>query len=94
MAQWYSEGLIYADFLSCADSIPATDVLLSGSIGITYYNAASYTTLMNQVDADSPFELYPVEVPVDTETGEPVHLGPAGGLYLREGLLSQYSAGT
>lgn len=75
MAQWYSEGLIYADFLSCADSIPATDVLLSGSIGITYYNAASYTTLMNQVDADSPFELYPVEVPVDTETGEPVHLG-------------------
>ena len=66
MAQWYSEGLIYADFLSCADSIPATDVLLSGSIGITYYNAASYTTLMNQVDADSPFELYPVEVPVDT----------------------------
>lgn len=75
MAQWYSEGLIYSDFLSSSNAIPDTDVLLGGSIGITYYNVSSYTTLMAQVDAGSSFDLTPVEVPVNVETGEAVHLG-------------------
>lgn len=75
MAKWYSEGLIYADFLSAPDSIPATDLLLGGSIGVTYYNTASYTTLMAQVDEGSSFKLTPVEVPVNVETGEAGHLG-------------------
>ncbi len=75
MAKWYSEGLIYADFLSAPDSIPATDILLGGSIGVTYYNTASYTTLMAQVDEGSTFKLTPVEVPVNVETGEHGHLG-------------------
>lgn len=75
MAQWYSEGLIYADFLSATDAIPSADILLRGDIGVTYYNAASYTTLMSQVEAGSSFKLTPVEVPVNVETGEPGHLG-------------------
>ena len=75
MAKWYSEGLIYADFLSAPDAIPATDLLLGGNIGVTYYNAASYTTLMSQVEEGSSFKLTPVEPPVNVETGEPGHLG-------------------
>ena len=75
MAKWYSEGLIYADFLSAPDAIPATDLLLGGDIGVTYYNAASYTTLMGQVEEGSSFKLTPVEPPVNVETGEPGHLG-------------------
>lgn len=75
MAKWYSEGLIYADFLSAPDAIPSTDLLLGGNIGVTYYNAASYTTLMSQVEEGSSFKLTPVEPPVNVETGEPGHLG-------------------
>ena len=75
MAKWYSEGLIYADFLSAPDAVPGSDLLLSGDIGVTYYNAASYTTLMGQVEAGSSFKLTPVEPPVNVETGEPGHLG-------------------
>ena len=75
MAKWYSEGLIYADFLSAPDAVPATDLLLGGNIGVTYYNAASYTTLMSQVEEGSSFKLTPVEPPVNVETGEPGHLG-------------------
>lgn len=75
MAKWYSEGLIYSDFLSAPDAIPDSDLLLNGDIGVTYYNAASYTTLMSQVEAGSSFKLTPVEPPVNVETGEPGHLG-------------------
>lgn len=75
MAKWYSEGLIYADFLSAPDAVPGSDLLLSGDIGVTYYNAASYTTLMSQVEEGSSFKLTPVEPPVNVETGEPGHLG-------------------
>ena len=75
MAKWYSEGLIYTDFLSAPDAVPGSDLLLSGDIGVTYYNAASYTTLMGQVEAGSSFKLTPVEPPVNVETGEPGHLG-------------------
>ena len=75
MAKWYQEGLIYPDFLSAADAVPSSDLLLSGDIGVTYYNAASYTTLMGQVEAGSSFTLEPVAVPVDVKTGDPVHLG-------------------
>lgn len=75
MAQWYSEGLIYEDFLSASDSIPETDILLDGQIGITYYSVSNYTTLMGQVSEGDTFDLLPVEVPVNVETGEAVHLG-------------------
>lgn len=75
MAQWYSEGLIYEDFLSASDSIPETDILLDGQIGITYYSVSNYTTLMGQVAEGDTFDLLPVEVPVNVETGEAVHLG-------------------
>ncbi len=75
MAKWYSQGLIYADFLSTPDAIPSTDILLRGDIGVTYYNAASYTTLMSQVEEGNTFRLTPVEPPVNVETGEPGHLG-------------------
>ena len=75
MAQWYSEGLIYEDFLSASDSIPETDILLDGQIGITYYSVPNYTTLMGQVAEGDTFDLLPVEVPVNVETGEAVHLG-------------------
>ena len=74
MAKWYSEGLIYADFLSAPDAVPGSDLLLGGNIGVTYYNAASYTTLMGQVEEGSTFQLTPVEPPVNVETGEPGHL--------------------
>ena len=74
MAKWYSEGLIYSDFLSAPDAVPSTDLLLGGNIGVTYYNAASYTTLMGQVEAGSSFKLTPVEPPVNVETGEAGHL--------------------
>ena len=75
MAQWYSEGLIYEDFLSASDSIPETDILLDGQIGITYYSVPNYTTIMGQVAEGDTFDLLPVEVPVNVETGEAVHLG-------------------
>ena len=75
MAKWYSEGLIYTDFLSAPDAVPSSDILLGGDIGVTYYNAASYTTLMSQVEEGSTFKLTPVEPPVNVETGEPGHLG-------------------
>lgn len=75
MAKWYAEGLIYPDFLSAPDAVPATDLLLGGSIGVTYYNTASYTTLMSQAEEGSSFQLIPVEVPVNVDTGEAVHLG-------------------
>lgn len=75
MAQWYSEGLIYQDFLAAADNIPATDILMDGQIGVTYYTVANYTTLMGQVAEEDTFDLLPVEAPVNVETGEPVHLG-------------------
>ena len=75
MAKWYSEGLIYADFLSAPDAVPDSDLLLGGNIGVTYYNAASYSTLMSQVEEGSSFQLSPVEPPVNVETGEPGHLG-------------------
>lgn len=74
MAKWYSEGLIYADFLSAPDAVPGSDLLLGGNVGVTYYNAASYTTLMSQVEEGSTFQLTPVEPPVNVETGEPGHL--------------------
>ena len=74
MAKWYSEGLIYPDFLSAPDAVPSSDLLLGGNIGVTYYNTASYTTLMSQVEEGSSFQLTPVEPPVNVETGEPGHL--------------------
>lgn len=77
MVQWYAEGLIYPDFLSAADSVPTAELWLGGNIGLSYYNVASYTTLMGQVDAENPFDLQAIEVPVDVETGEASRLGRA-----------------
>lgn len=77
MAQWYAEGLIYPDFLSAADNIPTADLWLNGNVGLSYYNVASYTTLMGQVDAGNTFDLQAIEVPVNVETGEASRLGRA-----------------
>ncbi len=75
MHQWYEEGLIYPDFLSASDSMPSSDLLLDGKVGLTYYSVSNYTSLMSQVDAGDSFDLMAIDVPVNAQTGEAVHLG-------------------
>lgn len=75
MQTWYKEGLIYSDFTSAVDNIPDSSLLFDGEIGVTYYTVANYTTLMEQAPDGDTFDLMPVDVPVQVETGEPVHLG-------------------
>lgn len=74
MQTWYQEGLIYSDFTSASDSIPDSSLLFDGEIGVTYYTVANYTTLMEQVPDNDTFDLMPVSVPVNVETGEAGHL--------------------
>lgn len=75
ISAWYNEGLIYSDFISASDNMPSTDLLLNGQIGMTYFSVAQYTTLMGTADADSPFDLMAVDVPVLDASSEPLHLG-------------------